>query len=388
MGNSLFHNASPRAHEKGLRGDFEDRTMFAGVGVGRWAWSSDSWDFDHDGFVDLYVVNGMISGPLRYDLNSFFWRQAISRSPDEARPSREYELGWGAINELIRTDRTWSGYERNVFYANNGDGTFSDVSGVLGLDFIEDGRAFALADFDLDGRQEVFLKNRNAPQLRVLKNIAGTLPPSIAFRLSGTKSNRDAIGAIVTLKTDLGLQIRCLRAGSGFLSQHSKDLYFGVGSAKELTASILWPSGAVQELQHLPINHRLWIEEGTEPSRIEPFRPAGNSDKFNRISAQSSEALPDVSETWLLPPIAAPDFSLRDHRTGRMHSLAALRGKPTLLHFCALSDERTEKDWSAFAQRHANWTTNGLQLVSVVFDDGVGPKRSTSSSSSAFPFPS
>jgi hypothetical protein len=84
-----------------------------------------------------------------------------------------YEQGWNAINELIRSDGTWSGYERNVFYANNRDGTFSDVSAVLGLDFVEDGRAFALADFDHDGRLEVFLKNRNAPQLRILKNVAG-----------------------------------------------------------------------------------------------------------------------------------------------------------------------------------------------------------------------
>ena len=119
----------------------------------------------------------------------------VALSPDEAKPSHDYEQGWSAINELIRADGTWSGYERNIFYANNGDGTFSDISGVVGLDFLEDGRAFALADFDHDGRQEVFLKNRNGPQLRLLKNVMENLPPSIAFRLRGTKSNRDAIGA-------------------------------------------------------------------------------------------------------------------------------------------------------------------------------------------------
>src|SRR5207248_7643032 len=124
--------------------------------------------------------------------------------------------GWLAINELIRADGTWSGYERNVFYANNGDGTFSDVSGAIGLDFVEDGRSFALADFDHDGRLEVFLKNRNGPQLRVLKNIMRDLAPSIAFQLRGSKSNRDAIGAMVTLETESGRQTRMLQAGSGF----------------------------------------------------------------------------------------------------------------------------------------------------------------------------
>src|SRR5580700_7231194 len=178
----------------------------------------------------------MITGPSRkdknQDLNSFFWRQVVAKSPEEARPSHDYEQGWSAINELIRADGTWSGYERNIFYANNRDGTFSDISGVIGLDFLEDGRAFALADFDHDGRQEVFLKNRNAPQLRVLKNVMESLPPSIAFRLRGVKSNRDAIGAVVTVETELGRQNKSLQAGSGFLSQHSKDLFFGLGAAK------------------------------------------------------------------------------------------------------------------------------------------------------------
>src|SRR5580692_1873896 len=236
MGNSLFRNTSRNS------GGFEDTTHAAGVGIGRWAWSSDAWDFDHDGLPDLYVTNGMVSGPSRKDdLNSFFWRQVVANSPDEAKPSQNYEQGWSAINELLRADGTWSGYERNIFYANNGDGTFSDISGAIGLDFLEDGRAFALADFDHDGRQEVFLKNRNGPQLRILKNVMESLPPSIAFRLRGTKSNRDAIGAVITIETELGrqtgspqgrsLQVRSLQAGSGFLSQHSKDVFFGLGAA-------------------------------------------------------------------------------------------------------------------------------------------------------------
>src|SRR5262252_9295352 len=136
MGNSLFRNHGST---------FQDVTRKAGVGMGRWAWSSDAWDFDHDGYDDLYVVNGMVSGTSREDLNSFFWRQIVAFSPDDNKPSHDYEQGWTAINELIRSDATWSGYERNVFYANNRDGTFSDVSGASGLDFLEDARAFALA---------------------------------------------------------------------------------------------------------------------------------------------------------------------------------------------------------------------------------------------------
>ena len=298
MGNSLLKNRGD--------GTFQDSTGRSGAGVGRWSWSSDAWDFDHDGFPDLYIANGMVSGPVREDLNSFFWRQVVANSPDSGKPSQEYEQGWNAVNELIRADHTWSGYERNVFYANNRDGTFSNVSGAVDLDFLEDGRAFALADFDHDGRQEVFLKNRNAPQLRMVKNVLEELPPSIAFRLRGTKSNPDAIGAVVELETESGQQTRTLQAGSGFLSQHSKELFFGLGQAKgPVNASIRWPSGLVQQLHNLPFNHRVWVEEGAAPSRIEAF----TSSPMRSQPSQPPATAPATIETWLLAPVPAPVLS-------------------------------------------------------------------------------
>jgi tetratricopeptide (TPR) repeat protein/peroxiredoxin len=364
MGNSLFKDAG---------GAFQDRTSSAGVGMGRWAWSSDAFDFDHDGFPELYVANGMVSSASsRQDLNSFFWRQVVARSPDEAKLSPEYEQGWSAINELIRADGTWSGFERNVFYANNRDGTFSDVSGAAGLDFIEDGRAFAVADFDQDGRQEVFLKNRNGPQLRVLKNVIDNLPPSIAFRLRGMKSNRDAIGAAVTVETEAGSQTLMLQAGSGFLSQHSKELFFGLGGAKgAVRGSIRWPSGLVQPLHDLPLNHRVWVEEGNESVRIEPFRIASAlRSKFAAVPPQASELLPTTTETWLLVPVAAPDFSLRD-LTGQVRTLAALRGKPVLLNFWLMQSKECQKDLEVFSRAHAGWAARGLQLLTVNVDDAA-----------------
>jgi len=149
------------------------------------------------------------------------------------------------------------------------------------------------------------------------------LPPSVAFRLRGIKSNRDAIGAVVTVETERGrqtrsLQSRSLQAGSGFLSQRSKDVFFGLGAVKgPVHASIRWPSGMVQELRDLPINHRVWIEEGSEPSRLEPFRtPAPRTPLIDAkpadAKAQEIETLPTTAETWLLAPVEAPDFSLPD----------------------------------------------------------------------------
>jgi tetratricopeptide (TPR) repeat protein len=313
MGNSLFRNQGG--------GAFEDTTVAAGLGMGRWSWSSDAWDFDHDGFPDLYVVNGMVSGPSREDLNSFFWREVVAKSPNNSGNSPNYEQGWNAVNELLRADYTWSGYERNNFFVNHRNGTFSDVSGALGLDFVEDGRSFVLADFDGDGRQEVLIKNRNAPQFRLLRNIQPDLPLAISFRLRGTKSNRDAIGTAVSIETDAGRQTRLLQAGSGFLSQHSKELFFGLGSSKgPIRATVRWPGGVIQHWDELPAGHRIFIEEGADAYRSEPFKTIAKS---VASSPQTAETLPESVETWLISPIAAPNFPL----------LSAVRGQAMLLHF-------------------------------------------------------
>src|SRR5208337_1381532 len=129
------------------------------------------------------------------------------------------------INELIRSDGTWAGYRRNVFFFNNGDGTFSDISGAVGLDFPDDSRAFALADFDHDGRLEIALKNRTGPQLRILRCEATGLGNVLALWLRGVKSNRDAVGAVVILETAEGRQMKILQAGTGFPSQHTKEIF-------------------------------------------------------------------------------------------------------------------------------------------------------------------
>ncbi|HKW26482.1 MAG TPA: FG-GAP-like repeat-containing protein [Terriglobales bacterium] len=378
MGNSLFRNIG--------NGSFRDATSSAGVGMGRWSWGCDAWDFDHDGFLDIYIANGMISGPLPQDLNSFFWRQVVANSPLQARSTQAYEQAWDAINKLIRADGTWSGFERNVFYVNNGDGTFSDASGAVGLDFLEDGRAFALADFDHDGRLEVFLKNRNAPQLRVLRNAMPSLPPSIAFRLRGTRSNRDAIGAGITLHTDLGEQTRQLQAGSGFLSQHSKEVLFGLGKANgPVHASIRWPSGLVQELRDLPVNHRIWVEEGADAVRTEPFRPASTASEKTG-APQEIESFPATVETWLLAPLAAPDFSLPG-ASGKTWSLAALRGKPVLLHLWSTESASCSDDLERFSRAQARWVTQGLQLLAINFDADHSGGSAAQARSPQLPFP-
>ncbi len=323
-GNALYRNEGD--------GKFKNIGQQTGVAMGRWSWSADFWDFDHDGYSDLYVTNGYISAPDRNDIASFFWRQVVAKSPEDGTASLAYEHGWNAINELIRSDSSWNAYERNVMFANNRDGTFSEVSGVAGLDFLEDSRSFALADIDHDGRLEVILKNRNAPQLRILHNAIKDIGDSIAFRLRGHKSNRDAIGAAITVETGSLPQTKYLQAGSGFLAQHSKEVFFGVGKPEgTLKATVRWPSGLTQKFEALPVNHRIEIEEGNHSFVAKAF--AATPKTYAQAEPPPTlEPLPSQVETWLIAPLKAPEFSLPD-LAGGTRELRQLRGNFVLLEF-------------------------------------------------------
>jgi len=359
-GNSLYKNSGNE--------QFENVGANAGVELGRWAWSADAWDFDHDGYSDLYVTNGYISGPDTEDIASFFWRQVVAKSPENAVPSLGYERGWNAINELIRSDRTWNGYERNVFYRNNRDGTFSGVSGVSGLDFLGDSRSFALADLDQDGRLEVVLKNRNAPQVRILRNGLEEIGDSICFRLRGTKSNRDAIGAAITVQSEKLRQTKYLQCGSGFLSQHTKEVFFGLGKTRgPLSATVRWPSGLTQTFERVPINHRVAIEEGTQQFSAKAF--AGSSHFAAGGDVVKPEPAPSsLIETWLIEPLRAPDFSLPDIE-GKVWTPGAFQGTYLLLSFWEGGSSESRKQLQLFQQNSSAFNSKALRLVAVNIDE-------------------
>ncbi len=359
-GNALYRNQG--------NGEFQNAGHQAGVEMGRWSWSADFWDFDHDGYSDLYVANGYISGPNRNDVTSFFWRQVVAKSPDDARSSEAYQRGWNAINELIRSDSTWHGFARNVMFANNRNGTFSEISGPAGLDFIDDSRSFTLADIDHDGRLEVVLKNRNSPQVRILRNAMREIGHSISFWLKGTKSNRDAIGVAVTVEAGSLRQTKYLQAGSGFLSQHSKELFFGLGKMEVgIRATVHWPSGLVQQFENIPVNHRIGIEEGRISFRAEPFtappisyRQPGPSPKL--------EQLPTDIETWLIESLRAPQFSLPD-LTGAVHDLQQLQGSFVLLNFWTTASPLSLDQLRLLNRHGAALAADRLKLLAVNVDD-------------------
>src|SRR5204863_2544213 len=149
---------------------------------------------------------------------------------------------------------------------------------------------------------------------------------SLAVRLRGTKSNRDAIGARVIVETDRMRITRMVQTGSGFLSQHSKELLIGLGSSERvLKLTVSWPSGGTQVFSDVPLNTRVRIVEGSD-IETQAFKPRSTGKTTSSVRAPASPP----RATWMYEPVPAPDFSLPD-LGGSTRSLAALRGKPAIV---------------------------------------------------------
>jgi tetratricopeptide (TPR) repeat protein len=189
---------------------------------------------------------------------------------------------------------------------------------------------------------------------------------SVAFRLRGHQSNRDAIGASVTLETGTLRQTKYLQAGTGFLAQHSKELFFGIGKPElGLRATVRWPNGLSQHFENLPINHRIEIEEGSNAFVAKPFVTAPSSYAHAGPLPQL-EPLPSRVGTWLIEPLKAPGFSLPD-LTGSMRELQQSQGSFVLLNFWTAATPLCRDQLKLLDRHHSEYASH-LNVLAVNVD--------------------
>ncbi len=238
------------------------------------------------------------------------------------------------MGRLILEGRSFSGRERHCAYLNTGAARFANISAVSGLDFPDDGRGMVTTDWDFDGDVDLWVSNRTAPRLRFLRNDTGAGNRFLAFRLTGngTSSNRDAIGARLTLATDAGAQMRTLKAGEGFLSQSSRWLHFGLGRQGSVRSLVVrWPDGSEQTFSDLEPDTFYEIEQGeSAPTVYTPPR--------DRIELVPSEVEIPASTQAMRLRLAArtplPRLPYRDLE-GRERNVREHLDKPLLLNLWA-----------------------------------------------------
>jgi hypothetical protein len=176
----------------------------------------------------------------------------------------------GHIDETVRNIRGNVGYAQPPqLFLNGGGGKFHDVAAQAGEAFAQPkvGRGLAYGDFDRDGDLDILLTTNNGPAY-LYRNDQLEGNHSIRFRLIGTKSNRDAIGATVRIFYSGQSQSRMVRSGSSYLSQSELPVTFGVGKNDRIQrVQVQWPSGATQEFKDLATGKAYKVIENT---RIAP----------------------------------------------------------------------------------------------------------------------
>lgn len=150
---------------------------------------------------------------------------------------------------LLKQDYSFSGYERDLVMLNLGGGRFMDISSVSGADSLSDGRAAVYFDFDDDGDTDIFLRAMHGPAHFLFRNDIGQDKNWLRVSLTGRASGTDAFGAVVRVKTALGILTRMKSGGSGFVSQSDPRLLFGLGDAKKIEwVEVTWPGGRKQRV--------------------------------------------------------------------------------------------------------------------------------------------
>jgi hypothetical protein len=227
--NTLYHNDGPNSFS-----DVSYAAKVAAVSLPYVGWGTKFFDYDNDGWVDLFVANG------------------------HAYPQRDHYR------------------QRKLVHHNNRDGTFTEVAEQLGSPLMEErvSRGVAFGDLDNDGDVDIVVNDLDGVPM-LLRNDGGNANNSVIIKTVGVKSNRDGIGARVKVVAGDLTQMDEVRSGDSYLSQSDLRLHFGFEKRTKIDLiEVRWPSGVVDRVTDASVNKILTIKEGQGLVEKKDFRTA------------------------------------------------------------------------------------------------------------------
>ncbi|MCP4690082.1 MAG: tetratricopeptide repeat protein [Desulfobacterales bacterium] len=312
----------------------------------------------------------------------------MSRSRNDEKDKAEgLHESHARLSRMMRQGRSFSGRERNCVFLNTGPdpgagGRFATVSAVSGLDFPDDGRAVSMVDWDRDGDLDMWIANRNAPRLRLMRNNAAGNNPGenhfAAFKLVGNGKNtsRDAVGARVeVIAPDQGAArlVKTMRAGGSFLAQSGKWLHFGLGKTESIERVLVhWPGGEKEVFTGARVNGFNTLVQGSGEIAVGPGPGPGPT---LAASDQTPLTPPEGVRIPLMTPLPKPvvahadfDGAPREARTGL--------GVPLLVTLWASWCDHCRAELTAFTARERDIRAAGIDLLALSVD-GLGDDRSS-----------
>ena len=301
----ILHNKGNGTFEEvgaavGVSADDNGRE-FAGMGV-------DVADYDNDGWPDLLIDNLSFQryalyhnnhdGTFTYTSSSTGLGQITARMAGWGLRVADFDndglkdifVAQSHVNDLIDATMPIVHYRQSPLILLNTGTTFRNVSALAGPVFQErwDARGLAIGDLHNDGRLDVVVSTNDGPA-HVLRSDLSVQRHWLSLKLEGTRSNRDAIGAMVSITTaDGNRQYATVKTSASYLSSSDVRLHFGLNEqASVAKVEVQWPSGIVQSFTSVPAD-RIWlICESTDPA----FRPIERKlDDRNELCGNTREA--------------------------------------------------------------------------------------------------
>jgi hypothetical protein len=236
-----FAADTPAVYSNDGKGAFRDDTLRSGLGSETRfiSWGVGVEDLDNDGNPDIFWVTGGIYPEL------------------QGRPDQPYK-------------------GPRIVFRSLGNGRFEELTDQAGpgVEALHCSRGCAFGDFDNDGDIDILIVNLNEPPSLLrneLRNDAAGRQHWIKVKLAGTKSNRSAIGAQVTVRFGGKVQTKEVLSQSSYLSVNDPRLHFGLGNATSVDFAVRWPVGTTENFRDVPVDHLIYVTEGAGITRTQKF---------------------------------------------------------------------------------------------------------------------
>lgn len=275
MRNTLQLNAGVGPDGKPL---FQEVGQLAGVSSTDWSWAPLFFDFDNDGFKDLFVSNGYLRDFTSMDFLKYTVEDERNKAQSEGRQLEVYDL----VSKMSSTKT------KDYLFRNNGDLTFQNVTDRAGMGVPNLSFGAAYADLDDDGDLEVITNNTNEPVSIWINNTNKTVASNyLRIKLKSTGANTAGIGSRVTIKYQGREQMTEFFPSRGFQSSVEHVVHFGLADIKMVdTLKVIWPNGQATVRTNIKVNEVLVLEYDDQNTTTYVKKRTGQSALFAERSEE------------------------------------------------------------------------------------------------------